>query len=185
MRLPHCFGAILMGTATRKTDLSYNSNLFPRRPSSIAIMNFPGSSVKHSRCSSGGFLLTHWTWASIAYETLKRFLAIARREYELLALNQCSEVAWATNNKDSINSSFKMSKGQAKDLPAMAQQLLPVLNSLLSCATMLPPDRGNSLMLPTLALIAALRDEGIDVKPSEVFCGFATLNARENAEKLD
>src|SRR5437868_2436595 len=113
--------------------------------------------------------LTDATWASSAYETMKRFLEIARREYDLLTLGQCSQLVWEKNDKDSIQSSFKMIKSHPDSLQNVAQQCLPGINALMSCAMAMPEARGNLLMIPIVALVAALRDEGVAVQPSDIF----------------
>jgi hypothetical protein len=43
------------------------------------------------------------TWMSSAYETMKRFLAIAHREHDLLTLGQCSHVVWKKMTKIQSN----------------------------------------------------------------------------------
>ena len=109
------------------------------------------------------------TWVSSAYETMKRFLAIARREHDLLTLGQCSHVVWKKNDKDSIQSSFKMMKSNPDNLQKLAQQCLPGINALMLQAMAIPEERRNSLMIPLVALVAALHDLGVDVQTSEIF----------------
>ncbi len=109
------------------------------------------------------------TWLATAYELLKRFLGIARREYELLTLGQCSQLVWSTNDKDSIQSAFKMIKGHPDNLKKVAQQCIPSLHALMVSAMAMHEERGNSLMIPLLGLVAGLRDHGVDVNPSNEF----------------
>jgi len=113
--------------------------------------------------------LTDATWLSSAYQIMKRFLGIARRERDLLSLGQCSQLEWAKNDKDSIRSSFKMIKSHPDNLQALAERSLPGINALMMHATAMPEEGGNSLMIPLIALVAALRDHGVDVQSSNVF----------------
>src|SRR5437868_2915108 len=68
-----------------------------------------------------------------------------------------------------IESSFKMIKSHTDSLQNVAQQCLPGINALMSCAMAMPEARGNLLMIPIVALVAALRDEGVAVQPSDIF----------------
>jgi hypothetical protein len=113
-------------------------------------------------------LLTDAGWLSSAYEILKRFLGIARREYELLALGQCSQLKWSTNDKNSIRSSFKMAKSHPDNFQNIAHQSIPVLTTttLMIHAIAMPEKHGNSLTIPLLGLLAALRDQGVDINQS-------------------
>jgi hypothetical protein len=93
-------------------------------------------------------------------------LAIARRECELLAIGQCSELVWSTNDKDSIRSSFKMSKSCLDDLQRRAAECLPRLQAL-SCVAMVRRDEsGERLMTALSGLFAALRECGIPIDPT-------------------
>ena len=73
------------------------------------------------------------------------------------------------NDKDSIQSSFKMMKSNPDNLQKLAQQCLPGINALMLQAMAIPEERRNSLMIPLVALVAALRDLGVDVQTSEIF----------------
>lgn len=111
-------------------------------------------------------------WATRAYEVLKRFLGIARREYDLLSFNQCSQLVWSTNDPDSIKSTSMMIKGHPDDLPLLAEHCAPCLHALMLQALSMPDQSGNSLMIPLISLAAALRDHGADVDPENVFAKF-------------
>lgn len=114
--------------------------------------------------------LTDTTWLSSAYEIMKRFLGIARREHDLLTLGQCSHLVWAKNDKDSIRSSpFKMIKCNPHNLHRIAERCLPGINALMLHAIGMPEERGNSLMIPLVAFLAALREHGVDVQSSNIF----------------
>ena len=129
--------------------------------------------------------LTDAAWLSSAYEIMKRFLGIARRELDLLALGQCSQLEWGKNNKDSIRSSFKMIKGNPKDFRTVAQQSLPGINALMLHAMAMPEERGNSLMIPMIALVAALRDQGVDVQPSNIFTRMFVLRNSTKSKRQE
>jgi hypothetical protein len=105
-------------------------------------------------------------WASSAYQILKRFLGIARREHELLSFGQCSTLAWSTNDKDSIRSSFGMMKGHPNSFHAVAGQCMPALNALLLQAMMISDERGNRLATFLLGVVACLRELGADIDAS-------------------
>jgi hypothetical protein len=129
--------------------------------------------------------LTDATWVSSAYQIMKRFLAIARREYELLTLGQCSQLVWEKNDKESIQSSFKMIKGHPGNLQKLAHQCLPGIHALMLCATAMPEECGNSLVIPMLALVAALRDLGVDVQPLEITSMFIALRDSPKSKQQD
>jgi hypothetical protein len=106
-------------------------------------------------------------WLSSAYEILKRFLGIARREHELLSFRQSSQLEWSTNDKGSIrSSSLGMMKGHADNLHTVADQCIPGINALLLQAMAMPEERGNALMISLLALVGSLRDLGADINAS-------------------
>jgi len=101
-------------------------------------------------------------WLTLAYDILKLFLGIARREYELLSFGQFSKLEWSTNDKSSIRSEFLMAKGP-NDLHAMVAQCIPGLNALLLHAITMPEDRGNSMMICLLGVLSSLRELGVDI----------------------
>jgi hypothetical protein len=103
------------------------------------------------------------TWSASAYNVLKRFLGIARREYELLSLGRSSSLAWSTDDPDSIRSSFGIMKAHPDDLKAVADQCMPGLGALLYHAISLPEERASTLAKSLLGALAALRDLGVDV----------------------
>lgn len=106
------------------------------------------------------------TWLASAYSILKRFLRIARREYELLLFGQCSELVWSTNDEDSIRSSrLRMMKGHP-DFRSVADQCMPGLNALLLNAMTMPEERGTPLMISLLGVVASLRDLGVNIDAS-------------------
>jgi hypothetical protein len=106
-------------------------------------------------------------WIALAYEIMKHFLEIARREYELLSLGQCSEVVWATNDKQSIRSSpGRFMKGQPGRLQALSDQCIPALNALMVNAVAMPKKDRSSLVMPLLSLVAGLRDLGVHIDRS-------------------
>src|SRR3989339_1339418 len=105
-------------------------------------------------------------WSRTAYQILKRFLRIARLEYELLSIGQCSNLAWSTNDADTITSSFLMMRGHPDELKTLAQKCLPGLRALLANAVLMPE---NLLMTPLLGLVRALRDLGMEIDAEDVF----------------
>jgi hypothetical protein len=123
-------------------------------------------------------------WSLSTYEILKRFLGIARRELQLLYLGQASQLEWSTNDKESIRSTFKMMKAHPDNLQNIMSQCLPCLYSLIAHAMALPEERGNTLMIPLVSLIATLRDLGVDVNPSNVFADmFVALSTPRPASR--
>ena len=106
------------------------------------------------------------SWSISAYEILKRFLGIARREHQLLSFGQCSTLSWSTNDKESIRSSpLGMMKGHPNDFRTLADACMPGLKALLLQAVMAPDERRNSLATSLLAVAASLRDLGVDIDP--------------------
>jgi hypothetical protein len=108
-------------------------------------------------------------WQLSAYGTLKRFLGVVRREYELLSFGQCSAVAWSTNNKESIRSTFAFAKGHPDNFQNIVQNCIPGLRGLMEHSLTMPEERRNSVMVPLLNLVAALRDQGVDIDPENIF----------------
>jgi hypothetical protein len=106
-------------------------------------------------------------WLETAYDILRRFLGIARREYQLLSLGQCSELTWSTNDKDSIRSSrLRMMQGHPDNFHGVADQCMPGLNALLLHAMTMPEERGTPLMISLFGVVASLRDLGVDIDAS-------------------
>lgn len=134
--------------------------------------------------------LLKWTVADLtekavmekAYQILKKFLSIARHEYELLSFGQCSDLSWTTNDLGSIQTSFRMIKGQPDDLKSLAEQCKPGLRSLLFHGLGLPEERRDKLMIPLLTLVVALRDLGVEVDPLNIFTRIFIAN-QEQASK--
>lgn len=120
------------------------------------------------------------TWSTTAYEILKRFLGIARREYELLLLGQCSKLVWSTNDRDSIRSTpLGLMKAHPNDFHSVADQCLPGLSALMFHAMSMSEERGNPLMISLLGVAASLRDLGIDITEStEVLATMFLLRAQ-------
>jgi hypothetical protein len=106
------------------------------------------------------------TWLASAYDILKRFLGIARREYEFLSFGQCSKLEWSTNDKNSIRSLHGMMMKGSNNLHTVADQSMPSLNALLFHAMTMPEEQGNSLMTCLLGVVASLRDVGVDIDES-------------------
>lgn len=103
------------------------------------------------------------TWLESAYDILKRFLEIVRREYQLLSVGQFSAIRWSTNDRGSIQLAPLGMKWCLNDFRAVADQYMPGLNALLSHAMMMPEQRGNQLMTSLLGVVASMRDLGVDV----------------------
>jgi hypothetical protein len=62
-----------------------------------------------------------------------------------------------------------MIKGHPDNLQKLAKQCLPGINALMLQAMAFPEERRNLLMIPLVAVVAALRDLGVDVHTSEIF----------------
>jgi hypothetical protein len=106
-------------------------------------------------------------WLVSAYDVLKRFLGIARREYQLLSFGQCSKLVWSTNDKDSIESMpGRMMTGHPDNFKTVAAQCMPGLNALLFSAMMMPEERRHPLMISLLGVVAGLRDLDVDIEES-------------------
>jgi len=106
------------------------------------------------------------SWLMSAYCIMKRFLGIARREYQLLSLGQYSDLLWSTNDVDSIRPSpLRMMKSHPDNFNATVKDCVPGLNALLMYAVMMPQERGNPLAVSLLGVTASLRDLGVDMDP--------------------
>jgi hypothetical protein len=108
-------------------------------------------------------------WHSRTYEAMKKFLALARREIELLSLGQCSTLDWLTNDAASITSQRGFMKGHPDDLVAIAERCAPALKAIMLGAMALPDEEGARLMIPLIALAAALRNVDVDIDPDNLF----------------
>ncbi len=125
-------------------------------------------------------------WLQSAYDLMKRFLALVRRELELLSFGQWSELNWSTNDKDSIRSSLLMGKGNADGLPSVVERCMPGLQALLMLATSMPEQRGNSLLFSLITLVATLRDLGASIDAENFFVNLgAAVLARSASREAD
>jgi hypothetical protein len=113
------------------------------------------------------------SWAARAYQTLKRFIRLARRELELVSLGQCSVIDWATNDPSTITSQPGIMKGHLDDLRSLADRCAPCLHAIMLCAISMPNEPGKSLVIALMALAAALRDIGVEIDPDNLFGKFS------------
>jgi len=119
-------------------------------------------------------------WGRRAYEILKRFLAVAGREIELLSFGQCSVLGWNTNDLQSIGSQSGLMKGHPDDLRSLADRSAPCLRSIMLHAMSMRNESGQPLMASLLALAAALKNVGVDVDPDALLGKlFFALQQRE------
>lgn len=122
--------------------------------------------------------MTDQQWLISAYEILKRFLKIARLEYEMISFRQCSQLAWATNDKESIRAWPVMRKAHADDLRSTAQRCMHGLHSLLMCASAMPEQSGSHLAFALVDLAVALRGLGAEIDPEHIFSKLASTVRR-------
>lgn len=108
-------------------------------------------------------------WNKRTYETLKRFLGVARRELELLSFGQCSMLNWSTNDASSIASQPGIMKGGLDDLQSLADRCAPGLHALMLRAFALNNEAGNSLANSLVSLATALRDSGAEIDANNLF----------------
>jgi len=122
-------------------------------------------------------------WINNTYSTLKRFLTLARREIQLLALGQCSVLDWSTNDSESITSEGGIMKGNPDDLDSIAQQCAPCLRALMLHAMTSHDNAGNALMMSLVTMAASLREMGAEVDPENPFDkSFFALPSRSESE---
>jgi hypothetical protein len=108
-------------------------------------------------------------WYARTYETIKKFLALARRELELLSFGQCSVLDWAANDAASVSSQQGMAKGHPDDIGTLAERSAPALHAIMLNAMAMPDEAGVPLMIPLIALAAAMRDVGAEIDPDDLF----------------
>lgn len=146
---------------------------------------------KHGATVWLGEPLLRWTlgdivqknWINDTYATLKRFLTLARRETQLLALGQYSVLNWSTNDSNSITSQNGMMKGGPNDLGSIAQQCAPCLHALMLRAMTSDDNAGNTLLSSLVTMAASLREMGAEVDPENLFGKFFfALQSRKKPE---
>lgn len=113
-------------------------------------------------------------WMTSTYATLKRFIAIARRELELLSFGQYSVLTWSTNDVNSIRSQSGMMKGHPDDLASLADRCAPCLHAIMLralsiSALSMPSETDNDLILSLLTLANSLRKSGVEIDPDNLF----------------
>jgi len=108
-------------------------------------------------------------WVARTYETLKRFIGVARRELELLSFGQSSVLDWSTNDANSITSQSGLKKGSPDDLESLADRCAPCLRAMMLCAFSMPDESAISIMIPLISLAASLRDVGIEIDRDNMF----------------
>lgn len=111
-------------------------------------------------------------WGTRAYDILKKFLAIAQCEIQLLSFGQCSVLGWKTNDIESIRSQSGLMKGHPNDLRSLACRSAPCLRSIMLHAMSMRDESGQPLMASLLALATALRGIGVDIDPENLFGKF-------------
>lgn len=120
-------------------------------------------------------------WNTMAYKTLKRFLAVARNELELLSLRQSSVLTWSTNDSESITQKPGIMKGHPADLANVAHRCVPHLKAIMLRGCGMPLDSGEPFMQPLVEFVAALRRRGIEIDPENLF-GMLLQMAKKRAE---
>lgn len=108
-------------------------------------------------------------WVQLAYTHLKTFLAVARRELDLLSFGQCSSITWTTNVPDSITADWAMLIGQPDEYASLVSRCAPVIRSLFHHAMTLPMSQGNPVMESLVQLVAVLRESGVDIDKANLF----------------
>ncbi len=129
--------------------------------------------------------LANRNWQPGAYAVMKRFLAVARRELELLSLGHISEITWSTNDPDSIRSEWMLMRGQADGLAGLAEKCAPGLQSLMLHTNNLPPDSGSQIVSSLINLAAGLRTIGIEIDPNRFFEKMFRVRNRASGEQDD
>jgi hypothetical protein len=94
---------------------------------------------------------------------------MARRESELLSFGQFSVLSWSTVELSSIKSTTGMMKRHPDDLQSIANRCVPGLHAIMFHVISMRDGAGQELMVPLLALAAALRDIGIEIDPDQLF----------------
>lgn len=108
-------------------------------------------------------------WAYKSYSMMKRFLAAARKEYELLSVGRCSRLDWQTGVPDSVVSSFGLMKGGSSELKMIAAKSIPYLQSVMMNAVTLPEQNRNALLIPLLLLLKQYRELGVEMEMQDAF----------------
>ena len=122
-------------------------------------------------------------WATHTYETLKRLIAVTRRELELLSFGQYSVLDWSTNDASSVTSQFGMIKAHPDDLESLADRCVPCLYAIMLHAFSMSDESGNSLWTSLITLAAALRDIGVEIDPDHLFGKFfVTLQSQPDED---
>jgi hypothetical protein len=117
-------------------------------------------------------------WQDTAYSILKPFLAIARRELELLSFGQWSVITWSTNDPASISTQFGMLKGAPGGLAAAAERAVPALRALMAQSYAMEHPLARRVTAAVVALAAGLRDCGVKVDPHDLFGKVGVLHSK-------
>lgn len=104
------------------------------------------------------------------YRTLKRYLALARLEHDLLQFGQCSNLKWGTNDPATIQSTgMLMMKSGPDDLEIITSRCIPAFQSLLMHAVSRPEPGATAVVEHLVGLASALREIGVEVDPANWF----------------
>jgi len=120
-------------------------------------------------------------WLAKAYAVFKRFLVIARGEFQLLSIGQFSTISWSTNDSDSICTFPTIVRGHPDKFRQAALQSIPALTSVMFNAISLPEGQGDALTLSLLAVAGSLRDLGVDIGSSQSVVDLALIKAKHRA----
>lgn len=145
----------------------------------------------HSAIAYLGDPVLRWTvsdigdpeWARGSYAMMKRFLAAARKEYELISVGRCSRLDWQTGVAESVTSSFGLMKGGPGELKVIASKSLPYLQAVMMNAMALPEQSRNALLIPLLLLLKQYRELGLEMEMQESFDKMAIAMIAKDAQE--
>lgn len=96
------------------------------------------------------------------YATLKQFLAVARRDMEMLSFGFWAALHWDTNDPASVLASYVAGNSDGADIADLGERVLPALHALLLRVGALPHENKVEFVSAVAMLMSSLRSIGVD-----------------------
>jgi hypothetical protein len=114
------------------------------------------------------------TWDS-AYRILKPFLPLARTALDVLSIGQSLVLKYSTNDVNSICTAPAAAKGSKGGLILIRDRIASTCNAIMLNSSDLDCGNGTSILKALVQLAEALRKEGVDIDPPNLFSAFLSM----------